>query len=72
MGSAVGVTFEGDRGYGDAGEVSELLFQGVVARLAVGRAEPPAVVVDHDGGMIGIVEGRRAPLERRVVEVPSR
>lgn len=42
----------------------------VVLRLARGQADPPAVVVDHDGDVIGVFEGRGAPVERRIVEVP--
>ena len=48
------------------------LFQIVVFRLAFSQAEPPAVIVDHDGDVIRIVEGRRAAIERGVVEVPLR
>ena len=36
------------------------------------QAEPPAVIVDHDGDVIRIVESRRAAIERGVVEVPLR
>src|ERR1700727_1432021 len=72
MGSTVGVTFEGDRGHGDDGATGESLFQVVVLRLALGHAEPPAIVVDHNADMIWVVKGRGAPAERRVVELPSR
>ena len=42
------------------------------SRLALSEPEPPAVVVDHDGDVVGVVEGRGAALEGRVVEVPLR
>ena len=72
MRRAVGVAFHGDGGHGDDRPFGELLFQIVVFRLAVGEAEPPAVIVDHDGDVVRVVEGRRAAVERRVVEVPFR
>ena len=40
--------------------------------FARGEAEAPAIIVDHDGDMIGIVEGRGGALERGVVEIPLR
>ena len=49
----------------------ESLFQSVVLRLAVGQTEPPAVVVDDDGDVVRVGEGRRAAVERGVIEVPT-
>jgi hypothetical protein len=72
MGGAVGVAFRGDGGYADHRPVGELLLQLLVVGLAVGQVEPPAVVVDHDLDVIGVVEGRRAAIEGGVVEVPLR
>ena len=40
--------------------------------LAFGQCEPPPIIVDHDGDVIRIVEGRRAAIERRIIEVPLR
>ena len=54
------------------GPCGEPLFQIVIFRLAFGQAEPPAVIVDHDGDVIRVVEGRRAAIERGIVEVPLR
>src|SRR6266567_1365626 len=42
----------------------------IVLRLTFGQPEPPAVIVDHDAGMIRIVEGHGAAPERGIVEVP--
>src|SRR5262252_7136847 len=61
MGRAIGVAFEGDGGHGDDGSGGELPFQIVVTWFAVGHAEPPSVVVDHDGHVVWVVEGRGAP-----------
>jgi hypothetical protein len=58
MGRAVGVAFHSDRGNGDDGPLGEFLFQIVVFPLAVGEVEPPAVIVDHDGDVVRVVEGR--------------
>ena len=54
------------------GACGKPLFQVVVFRLAFRQAEPPAIIVDHDGDVIRIVEGRRAAIERGVVEIPLR
>ena len=70
MRRAVGVAFQRDGRHGDDRTCGEPLFQLVIPRLARRQAEPPAVVVDHDADVIRIVEGRRAALEGRVVEVP--
>ena len=48
------------------------LFQIVVFRLALGQAEPPAVIMDHDGDMIRIVERCRGAIEGGIVEIPFR
>ena len=68
----VGIAFEGDGGNGDDGKFGQPLFELVVFRLARGKAEPPAIVVDHDGDMIRVVEGRRAAFKSGVIEIPLR
>ena len=68
----VRVAFHSDRGQGNHGRLGEPLFQIVIASLAVGQREPPAVVVDGNGDVIRIVERLGAAVERRVVEVPFR
>ena len=70
MRSAVRVPFEGDRRHGDHGSRGKSLFQLVILGLAFGETEPPTIVVDHDADVVWIVEGRRTPIERRVVELP--
>lgn len=72
MRRAVGVAFEGDGRNGDDGKFGQPLFQFVVFRLARGQTKPPAIIVDHDGDMVGVVEGRRAALESGVIEIPLR
>ena len=72
MRGAVGVAFEGDGRHGDDGRLGQSALQRVVLRLAVAQADPPAVVVDHDRHVIGVVERGGAALERGVVEVPLR
>src|SRR5258708_3902411 len=59
-----------DRGHGDDWPLEELRLQLVVPRLAGGKAEPPAVVVDDDADVIRVVEGRRGAIVGGVVEVP--
>ena len=72
MGCTVGVALERDRGHGDDGAFGEPLLQLGVLGFAFGQPQPPAVVVDHDRDVIRVVEGRRAAIERGVVEVPLR
>ena len=66
----IGVAFEGDGGHGDCGKLRELLFEFVILRFAVSKSEAKAVVVNHDGDVIGIVEGCRGAIECGIVEVP--
>ncbi len=54
------------------GPCGEPLFQIVVFRLAFGEAEPPAVIVDRDRDVIGVIEGCGAAIESGVVEIPFR
>jgi hypothetical protein len=70
MGRTVGVTFEGDRRHGDGRAAGERPLEIVVSWLALGQAEPPAVVVNHDVDVVRVVEGCGATVERRLVEVP--
>lgn len=72
VGRAIGVAFKGDRRHGDDRTFGKPLFQIVVFRLAFSEPEPPAVIVDHDGDVIGIVEGRCAAIERGIIEGPLR
>ena len=67
----IGIPFQGDGGHGDDRTLGQPLFQGVVLRLAFGQTQAPAIVMDHDADMIRIVEGRRGPLERGRIEVPT-
>ena len=68
----IGITFQGNRGHGDDRTFRKPLLQFVILRFAFSQAEPPAIVVDDDADMIRVLEGRRAPIERRVIEVPAR
>jgi hypothetical protein len=43
--------------------VGEPLLQPGIVGLAVGQAQPPAVVVDHDRDVVAVVEGGRAVIE---------
>ncbi len=55
-----------DRGLG------QFLLGSVVAPLTIDQAEAPAVVVDGDIDVVGIVEGLSATLKGGVVESPLR
>ena len=54
------------------GACGKPLFQFVIFRFALGEADPPAVIVNHDSDMIGIVEGHGASIERGIIKVPFR
>ena len=72
MWCAIGITFKrngrhrNDRAFGKA------LFQVVVFRLTLCQAESPAIIVDHDGDMIGIVKRGCGAVERGIIEGPFR
>src|SRR3954469_15302841 len=72
MRRAVGITLKCDGGNGDYGSRSQPPFKLVILRLAFGQSKPPAVVVDDDLYVVGVVEGGRATVERCVVEAPFR
>src|SRR5262245_31919464 len=69
MWRTIGITFERDSGHGDVGRSSQAPFEVLVPRFARG-AEAPAIIVDDDVDMIGIIESRRCALERLLIEVP--
>src|SRR3954463_6009668 len=72
MWSAICVPFEGDRRHRNSRAFGETALKPVILRLTVGQPEAPAVIVDDDVDVIGIVEGFSAALEGRVVEPPLR
>src|SRR5882724_11932748 len=72
MRSAVRVAFHRDGRHSDDRGGGQPLLEVVVLALAVGEAEPPAVVMDRDGDMIRVVEGGCAAVERGIVEPPLR
>ena len=72
MRRAIGVAFHCDRRNGDDRRSSEPFLQSVIFRLAFRQSEAPAIIVNHDGDVIGIVERRRGAIECRIVEVPFR
>lgn len=65
---SIGISFQGDGGHTDDQPLGQLLFQGVVLRLAFGQTKAPAIVMDHNADMIRIVEGHRGPRERGLIE----
>ena len=70
VGCAIGISFKRNGGHRDRRGAGEALFKLVVLSLALRQAEPPAVIVDDDPDMIGVVEGNCATLERGIVEIP--
>ncbi|HEY2372181.1 MAG TPA: hypothetical protein VGH82_06500 [Gaiellaceae bacterium] len=66
MRRAVGIALERDRRHGDDRPLAELHLEIRVYRFAVGKSEPPAVVVNTAavalGGVVGLAIG--GPLER--------
>src|SRR5215469_16554850 len=68
----VGITFKGDCRHVDERGCGQSLLQAVEFRLALSEAEAPAVIVDHDGDMIRIVERLSRAIERGIIEIPSR
>src|SRR5258706_2771132 len=69
---SVGVTFRGDGGHGDNRRFRQLPFQLVVLRFAFRKALAPAVIVNNDVDVVGVVERFGAAIKRGIVEVPLR
>jgi hypothetical protein len=72
MWRAVGIAFQSNGGDSDDRGFGQPPFQIVVPGLALSQREPPPVVMDHDGDVIRIVEGRGTAIERRIIELPLR
>ena len=64
------IAFEGNGGHGDGRKLSELLFEFVILRFAFSQSNPKAIIVNHDGHVIPIIEGSRGAIECGIVEVP--
>src|SRR4029453_2258445 len=56
MWRTVGVALEGDRGHGDDRGFGEPIFQRGVFGLPFSQPQPPAIVVDDDVAVVGVVE----------------
>ena len=72
MRRTIGITFHGNGGYGYDRACCKPFVQIGIFRLAVSQCEPPPIVMDHDGDVIRIVEGRGTAIERRIIEIPLR
>src|SRR6478752_10003143 len=72
MRRSVCVAFDRDGGYRNDGHFGEAFFQLDISRLAVGETQPPAIVMDGDVDVIGIVERSGTASKRRVVKIPFR
>ena len=72
MRRSIGIPFQRDGRDCDRRAGCKSILQRVVIRLAFGKSEAPAVVVDHDTDVIRIVERGCTTFERCLVEVPFR
>src|ERR1022692_795463 len=72
MWCTVGITLKGNGGHGDDRTCGNSLFKIVILRLAIGQAEPPSVIVDHDADVIWVVERCSGAIECRITEIPFR
>jgi hypothetical protein len=72
MWCAIGITFKRNGRHHDDWRFGKPLFQVVKFRLTFGQAKAPAIVVDHDGNMIGVIKGGCGAVERGVIEGPFR
>src|SRR5579864_5620029 len=68
----VRITLKGDRGYGNDRTFCQPFFQIVIFWLTLGEADPPAIVVDCDGDMVGVLKCSCRAIKRGVIEVPLR
>ena len=58
MWGAIGISFQGHSRYSNNWSGSELLFKGIVFSFSFYQAQAPALIMDDDGHMIGIVKSR--------------
>ena len=72
MWRTIGIALHGDGRHGDNWTFGKPLVQIVVLGFALGDANSPAVIMDHDSDVIRVVEGRGAAIERSIVELPLR
>ena len=64
------IAYHADGGYGEDGSYGKSRFHFVIYRHAFRQTKPPAIIVDHDRGMIRVVERSSAAIEGGIVEVP--
>ena len=72
MWRTIGIALHRDGRHGDDRRFRKSLVQIVVLGLALGEADSPAIIVDCDGDLIRIIQGRCAAIECGIVEVPFR
>src|ERR1700684_1432916 len=70
MWCTIGIALEGDGRHRDDRRFSKALVQIVVFGFAFGQADSPAIIVDYDGDVIRIIEGRCGAIESGIVEIP--
>jgi len=63
------IAFKSNGGRGDGRKQGELLFEFLVLRFAFSQRDPKAIIVNHYGYVIRIVEGCGGPIECGIVEV---
>jgi hypothetical protein len=66
------ITFKGNGGHGYDRTFGQPLFQIVVFCLAFSQAEPTAAIMDRDGDMVRVVQGRCAAIKRGIIELKLR
>src|ERR1700722_1474021 len=70
--NAVRITIERDGWNLNRGLRRQAALQIGITRIAGGEPVAVTIAVDHDVDIIGIIEGRRGPVEGRIVEMPAR
>src|SRR5438270_13219451 len=72
MWRTIGIAFKSDRGYRDDRCRRNPLFHMFILRVALSQTDPPAIVVDHNGDVVRIIERRCRAIERGIIELPLR
>ncbi len=70
MGRAICVSFEGDGWLANGWTLSKQIFEMTAFRLAFNQSPPPAIVVNNDCDVIGIVERDCGAIKCRIMETP--
>ena len=72
LGRTVEIARDCDRGHRDDRTLPKACFQVFVLRFTLNEVYPPAVIGDHNGDVIRVIEGRSGSIESCIAKMPVR